>query len=1148
VSYLFDVMPQPFVDALGWTLLHFVWQGTAVVMIAAVLLACLRRRSANARYTVACLALVAMAAWPAMTFRQVYREAGRGDAATRGWGAAAGNAVVAPYAQGFAYEQPLSARLKVETVLTPTTTAPAAPVSSRDWAARVEAWMGWIVLAWLVGVTALAARLLAGWIHVQRMRTRRVRPIVDYWQAVLADLAYRMRISRPVVLFESAWAQVPLAIGWLRPMILLPACALTGLTRDQLRAMIAHELAHIRRYDYLVNLVQTTIETLLFYHPAVWWISRCIRAEREHCCDDLVVKVCGSPVQYARALANMEELCLAGPQLAAAATGGSTSDRIRRLLGVPAPSNRQLTGWLPAALGLMVTLGVVLIAGRTSEAVRNTESAASQPAAATPASSAKTATSQPGASRPFELQVVHRDTEKPLAGVTVDFRIDKEKRSAVTDRDGRCRTELPAKEPEDFTVTCSKDGLVKTSAFWIRYHYKLGIPPRFTIAMEPAASIGGMVQDDQGNPIEGVTLTLDLSGPGVDVGHTVYPRVRNETVRTDARGNWRFDGMPATFDRLSILLSHPDYLSDTQYGDRPTPPVEKLLAKTAIQVMKKGLTITGIVRNEKGEPIEEAKVSRNPNMRVVSWYKDVETNREGRFRFTNVPAGQMVLSVRAPGYGPDLKVLQVDANTPPIEVRLGPAHTLRGRMVGSQGKPLSGATAFAKTWRGYNVITKILDTDDEGRFTLYNAPPDEIHFEFYADGYLAHEQDLAAAEQEHVITMRPEIRVTGTVVDAATDKPIAQFTVVPGFTWDAQRKEIFWDRMHAHAMVGGKYEYEFDYPRHTHAIRIEAEGYKPAISKEFDETKSTLTIDFKLEKGEGLTGVVKGPDGKPVEGADVILGTKASSVYLENGRLRRTQHMHVQTGPDGRFSLPEADEDYALVVLHDAGYAEIKKDPLTRPVEIVLQAWGRLEGTVKLGDKPGANERVRLDFGRSSALPGAFWSYRASTDRSGKFAIDRVLPGPGKAYRELTGPRMPGGMFNSFPLNSTPIEIKPGETCRVEIGGKGRPIVGRVKLPDGADRKVDWTWGSCHLHTPKATPTWGFSTAGLIKADGSFRIDDVPAGTYELMIRVEEPNSRNTRDPMQQVGMARTQVVVPEIPGGRSDEPLDVGTVMLQMR
>jgi hypothetical protein len=140
---------------------------------------------------------------------------------------------------------------------------------------------------------------------------------------------------------QSAMVAVPALVGWLRPVILLPASVVTGMPATHLDAVIAHELAHVRRHDYLINALQAVVETLLFYHPAVWWCSRQVRIEREHCCDDLAVMACGDRVEYATALANLEELRRGDMPLALAVTDGPLLGRVRRLLGVrPAHEGR----------------------------------------------------------------------------------------------------------------------------------------------------------------------------------------------------------------------------------------------------------------------------------------------------------------------------------------------------------------------------------------------------------------------------------------------------------------------------------------------------------------------------------------------------------------------------------------------------------------------------------------------------------------------------------------------------------------------------------------------------------------------------------------------------------------------------------------
>ena len=151
---------------------------------------------------------------------------------------------------------------------------------------------------------------------------------------------------------------MPTVVGWLRPAILLPIAALASLSPAQVEAILAHELAHIRRHDYAVNVLQTIAETLLFYHPSVWWLSRRIRAEREHCCDDIAVALCGDAVGYAQALAELETWRTVSATMAMAATGGTLLDRVRRILQVPLTDEPRSPSWaVTLALTLVFTAG-----------------------------------------------------------------------------------------------------------------------------------------------------------------------------------------------------------------------------------------------------------------------------------------------------------------------------------------------------------------------------------------------------------------------------------------------------------------------------------------------------------------------------------------------------------------------------------------------------------------------------------------------------------------------------------------------------------------------------------------------------------------------------------------------------------------------
>jgi uncharacterized protein (TIGR03435 family) len=311
---------QPWVGRLGLTLLHFLWQGVAIAAIYAAGRRWTARSSANARYTLACAALMAMAAAPVLTW-SIMRP---GTA----------NPLLVPVTASVSAAAYNSVR-----------NVPASFYAEAHYAAPAP-FLPWVVALWIGGALLFWLRLIRGWISAERLRYLLVRPAPREWQQVLDRLKARVRVSQTVRLLVSPLVPAPAVVGWLRPVVLAPVGALAGLPPEQVEALLLHELAHIRRDDYLVNLAQSVIEALLFYHPAVWWVSGQIRAERELCCDDMAVSCGGDAVVFARALAELE-LESARPSqwnAAMAATGGSPAQRIARLLGHSRPDPGAISG------------------------------------------------------------------------------------------------------------------------------------------------------------------------------------------------------------------------------------------------------------------------------------------------------------------------------------------------------------------------------------------------------------------------------------------------------------------------------------------------------------------------------------------------------------------------------------------------------------------------------------------------------------------------------------------------------------------------------------------------------------------------------------------------------------------------------------
>lgn len=319
--------------SLGWALLHFVWQGAALAALAAAGMVLLRRPSA--RYLTGLTVLALMLLSPVATFFFYAQQHRTVAAPTMSTPLAA---AARPIARG---------------------STAASGTTPRTRAARSLDAFPWLVEAWLIGVALLSLRSAGGFVLLERERRRKSAVVADHILEVCYALQDQLGINRAIEYCESAFLEAPAVIGWFRPIVFLPVSVLTGLSDEQLRMVIAHELAHIQRLDAFVNVFQVCAETLLFYHPAVWWLNKRIRAERELCCDEIAVTVCGDAVEYARALTLMEEWRSA-PVFAMAANGGPLSERILHLLGL----NSSRAGMRKIGFaGSIVFLTTALVAG-----------------------------------------------------------------------------------------------------------------------------------------------------------------------------------------------------------------------------------------------------------------------------------------------------------------------------------------------------------------------------------------------------------------------------------------------------------------------------------------------------------------------------------------------------------------------------------------------------------------------------------------------------------------------------------------------------------------------------------------------------------------------------------------------------------------
>jgi bla regulator protein blaR1 len=318
-----------FMPTLAWSLLHFLWQGAAIAAVAAAFMVALRQPAT--RYLVGITALALMLCSFLVTFALLSAPAATvADVGETGAPAAAPASFVGATANSV--NELMGER--------------AAMSSTGDFA--------WIARGWLIGVFVFALRMAFGLAVIEYLRRRNLIALPDALVGRFRALQQRLGIRRVIRYCECHSLSVPAVIGLFRPIVLLPMRAMTGLSPEQLEAVIAHELGHIKRFDVAVNFFQVIAETLFFFHPAVWWLNRRIRADREDCCDDVAIAACGGTVAYARALATMETWRTV-PSFAMAATGSPVAARVMRLLGVSQQQNGARTAGLVTASLVLAT-------------------------------------------------------------------------------------------------------------------------------------------------------------------------------------------------------------------------------------------------------------------------------------------------------------------------------------------------------------------------------------------------------------------------------------------------------------------------------------------------------------------------------------------------------------------------------------------------------------------------------------------------------------------------------------------------------------------------------------------------------------------------------------------------------------------------
>jgi beta-lactamase regulating signal transducer with metallopeptidase domain len=1023
---------------------------------------------------------------------------------------------------------------------------------------------------WIAGAAIQGIWLLWSMVCAWSL-ARHAGPLKDErFQRALNDLRQRLSVNRQVRLLKTGRSRLPMVLGAFRSSILLPADC-DNWTGERVRIVLSHELIHVQRRDVFWQLLARAVAAIYWIHPLVWLAVCRMRQERERACDDCVLLSGVDATEYAAALVEVA-VALSGrwsriPVGIGMAQGSQLEDRVRSILD--ASLTRSPASPRARRVILLGMFCIVLILGLLRP-FSPLESDAAAPKAAELKSAESNADVKPNVARAdvdgngyrptrgkIRVNVVDSD-DKPLARVGIRTWVltheqdSKFKKAQILESgpNGRLDIELPH-TLDALQLWATKHGYVSRYKGWIKDSWLEGkpIPEEFTLTMQPGTVIGGIVVDEEGKPISGAQVDVESSLGGF--------LASGDDLKTDALGRWKLDNMPPG-DRaeVRVIASHPDFISIHSLFDigleRPFP-IKQLRAESAVTIMKRGISVTGAITAPGGKPVSGALViwGSEPYLEARP-RQEVLSDERGVYRLPPLPLGPMRVTVVAQGWMPEMRNIEVSERSLAVDFQLKPGKTLRIRLVDTLGDPVNKAYFRIDQWRGAESLynddhPNVIDSkiprhpNKEGIFEWTWAPDDPVTFQISAvGGFSAPKVSFTADDEEHVLKLQPSMRITGHVTDAATGRPIDRFTTVPVVDYDGNLFDI--ERQHAKEQRKGSYSLgELDNANVAYRVRVEADGYRTAMSDPLRLGGANPTWDFQMQPATAASGRIL--DGnRPVSGAKVYLATKTQAFERPDDKDQSGDDYHiaadnnycVATNERGEFSFPAQFEPYKVIVIHDRGYAETALRPDQTPGDIPLSNWARVEGRVLQQGAPVADTSVDLSFLdciRLGDAPNLKENQIATTDDVGRFVFARVPPKKCMLNADLS----PWKEARITSSQHVPLDLQPGQKVALDLGGDGIQVTGRVVLKGVDVKDIDFNWSLNHLlrKTPGIEPPLEVSRLGFdwrsgwndawtdtcegqvylstlnndfvkLRRDGSFSINGVPAGDYEFALRIYE--------------------------------------------
>lgn len=742
----------------------------------------------------------------------------------------------------------------------------------------------------------------------------------------------------------------------------------------------------------------------------------------------------------------------------------------------------------------------------------------------------------PGTNDLQRVRVTDAETEEGIAGALVEVFTHMDGRpvhaNEVTGEDGRLALYAPKGEFDDILVTISAKGYGRTQMDFQRDSGK-----EFVFSLTKSMELGGRVMDEAGAPVVKASVGLPMAN-GASSGEM---EARNIVARTDAQGAWKCDELSADKTEFSIKAEHPEF-EPGLFAVPGDVTLASLQDKTAVFTLRKAMEISGKVADINGVPVKGARIRiQEQDWRGLKLKAETLADDMGQFTIGPCPPGKNILRAHAPGFGVTEQSVEVAHGMGKVHIVLKPPRIVSGRIVGMDSKPvdkvsvlLDGEALFLR-WAGV--------TDAAGTFAWKEAPEGELVCALEKKGFASTGVILLPPqEQEYVLTLLPEIHVTGSVVEAETGNKIPAFKIglrlvnVPEKQQDAKMAHGAgpWRRLDGMPLTGrdGRYDVSpaafvyahadiADIPQAMVIVRIEADGYLAGESEPFRLDAPARRYNFQLSKRRPMTGRVLAADGTPIAGAALVAAGKGQEMVIEDGTAPDTA---PRTGDNGVFTIPAPAPPFIVCAIHDSGFAALSMEKAQDGTELRLQPWSTITGEVKVSTLRKEGQKVTTVCTMGDKGATIVGQTSAACDANGMFSVSRVPAGGATVGLTMEHKNIPLWLSHT-----TAITVEPGQTAHVEIGGTGRPVTGRVA------QYADTIHWRCVGEAPADGTASMFAVS--IKQDGTFRIEALPSGVYTI----EELQPSKRADFGTPVGFG--PLTVPEIPGGHSDDVLDAGVL-----